>query len=91
MEVTTNGDRFGNDDASSIHCFPYSFQMAPSRDFLNEQRRQTFRTEFLVDAEKVNLNGTESVIADTECDRDARDEGKELAFLVMRCSDAYMP
>lgn len=47
---------FGQHDTSSIDCLKYSVQINSPRDLPDEDRSNTFRTEFFVHAKKVDFN-----------------------------------
>ena len=44
-----------------------------------------------MDAEEIDFDGGEGVVADADGDWDAGDEGTEFAFLVVRCAETNMP
>jgi len=44
-----------------------------------------------VDAEEIDFDGGEGVVADADGDWDAGDEGAEFAFFVVRCAETDVP
>ena len=44
-----------------------------------------------MDAEKVDFDTGERVVSNANCHWDSRDKGAEFAFLVVSCSETYVP
>lgn len=89
MEVATRGNRCRQKRTNCVHSLESSLDVATSCDFLDQDRRQSFRAELLVDAEEVDLGALEHLVTNSQLDGNTRDECYELAR--SGCADTHVP
>ena len=91
MEIATCGNGFREDNPSGIHRLPNSLQMTTSSNLPDENRSESFRAKFFVNAKEIYLHSRKSVVSKAERYRDPRDECAELALLVVGSSQTDVP
>jgi hypothetical protein len=57
--ISTDGDGRGDHDTSCVDCLEYALEMASSSDLFNKNWCKTFRAQFFVHTEVIDLDGTD--------------------------------
>ena len=91
MIISTSRYRSRKDNTSGIHCLPNPLEMTSPCDLLDEQGRQTFRTEFLVDTKEIDFDTGKCVCTHSEGDWDTGDESAEFTFGIVGCAETHVP